>query len=201
MTSPPAIHVEPLFATPVILDRPDAVPIDRGATMRQVEAALRQQGRSSAAIAPGPAVQPIIDHAVGLANRATAQTNGAGPIHWHAAVTGHAADGHHGLPIAPEYEAFWKALFVLGDGQGAEASGRIVLADPRLPAPMMEAANVRLRLRLDNPGAIYAPEVSLPAAAGDMVLMPGWLGGRWHPAPGHDRTLLLSITLLAPLSR
>ncbi|MFJ4623636.1 hypothetical protein [Streptomyces sp. NPDC088812] len=82
----------------------------------------------------------------------------------------------------------WFALVVLGarvrERSGSEASGALVLHDPRAGA-----ANVAL------PGLPWGRPITVPTITGTLVLVPGWLA--WQIAPVHadeQRTVLTANT-------
>ncbi|MDP1026956.1 hypothetical protein Q5H91_07015 [Sphingomonas sp. KR1UV-12] len=190
MGDPQPIHVEPLFATPLVIDWP----AELAARLPSLAMAI---GRRGSSLASSVDVPPLVTYVRSLASRMTEDVARAGrSIDWRISVTSRTAEDRHAVPIDPIYDAFWQALYIVEDGG---ADGRMILADPRLPSPMMEMPDLRLRMQRGRDVSLYAPDIAIPVTAGTLLMMPGWMQGRWHPPSGPGQRSLLTMAIVAPL--
>lgn len=205
------IHAEPLFSTPLVIDRV----ADNGDATRAIEETLTARGKVARVVgmpvridwgdAWPAALAPVIDHARTLASRATAAANGqAAQVDWRVAAQGYEIAAAEHLELVPDYEAYWRYLYIVDDGYGGGAEqgpgGELRFIDPRLPAPMMEAARLRLKIAPGPPPVFYEPEVVLRPGSGSVLMFPGWMQVRHTSltAAATPRRIIL-ISLVAPL--
>ncbi len=204
------IHIEHLFATMLVIDRLQGTLPDAAALASALKGAPSVRGMARTCHWesgwPEP-LQPLVDHALMLAARATVDVSlPSAPMDWRVAVAAYAVAPGEQLDLDPVYEAYWICAFVLEDGYGGASDpslgGELVFVDPRLPAPMMEMPDLRLRLVPGAQGAVYAPEVLLRPGTGSVIMYPGWMRIRHHMLGDRaDRRFMVSVSLVAPLGR
>lgn len=158
-------QIETLFATSVVVDDlPSAV--DLGA----LAGSIAQQTGIRSYRDRNPQVDAIVGRARGWADRMTAQAGGAAASPpWFIAVEAVAVRAGTSLPLPPRWDAFWTGLCCVAGDRASLSS-----VDPRLPATMMEAPDLRFRL---SRGAadVYAPEIEQSLMPRRLLLVPGWL--------------------------
>ncbi|QKS01745.1 hypothetical protein F9288_20590 [Sphingomonas sp. CL5.1] len=204
------IHAEPLFATALVIDRLEdvgiaatldallfeGVAVDRG-TGRPRKVDWRDAWPAS--------LRVLSSHVRALADRGTAGANGhPATVDWR--ITGSAYEIAHGehLDLRPDYEAFWRCLHIVDDGYAGRTEqslgGELVFLDPRLPAPMIEMAGLRVKTVLAPQAALYSPEVTVRPGSGSILMFPGWMQLRHRMMGARTRPRrLIDISLIAAL--
>lgn len=203
-------RIEPLFATPLIVEM-----IPDHEVERQTVAAVVSAAATAGGMAPGGSwsgsggirpdgLQKLIRRIGDAANRNTADIRYPHrSIAWQTRIGGHVAARQGPIEIAPSYDAFWSTIYVADDGYAGSrdpgAGGELIFHDPRLPAPMMEMPDLRLRMEIGRANAIYTPEIAVRPATGYLLLYPGWLRVSMRPLRVAGPRLMVGVSLVAPL--
>ena len=119
---------------------------------------------------------------------------------WELAMTVHVARIGEASAGINRHDAFWRALYFVDDGYAGDrnaAGGELVVEDPRLPAPLMEDPDLRLRLQLQPGGASYVEDAVLRPATGRLLLLPAWLRATHRPHGGRGERIWISADLVA----
>ncbi|AHE56872.1 hypothetical protein [Sphingomonas sanxanigenens] len=119
---------------------------------------------------------------------------------WDVTMTAYVAQRGEVGETSKRHDAFWRALYFIDDGYAGDRNatgGELVIEDPRLPAPLMEDPDLRLRLQLQQGGAIYMEEAVLRPAAGRLLMLPGWLRVVHRPHNGKGERIWISADLVA----
>jgi hypothetical protein len=133
-----------------------------------------------------------------LANRGTydGRTPNSAPD-WTIALTMHGTRCQ--LPLPRLYAAFWTALYVIDISEGGR--DRLDILDPRLPMPMGEDPNLRLRHLGAKMPSHYQPVVQIGLTPGAMFLFPSWLDVRYVvPSVEGAGAAFLQAGLIVPLA-
>lgn len=152
-------------------------------------------------VAERQALAALTEQARALAQRYTERGAAGAPVpQWTTRLTLNVArHGQSSPELPPAYDAYWVADYMVEDGYGGSPDralgGELVLEDPRLPAPMMEVPDLRLRLSADPRGAFYDPEVAIRPTAGMMLLLPPWVRRRYRPLLSRHARSWVSIAL------
>lgn len=200
-----SLHVENLFATPLIVDQPPEASVGRRALMAGAEHLLIAGRRATICddMRALPAAASLIAHVRKLADRWTVDTRTGTPPKWQVYAAIHAGDGGAQPEPPPRYDAYWAALYVLDDGYDEDAAksagGEFVLLDPRLPAPMVEMPRLRTMLVQGASPSFYAPELTVRPVSGQLFLYPGYLRIQQRPRGGDRPRLLVEMSLVASL--
>ena len=175
--------MEPLFGTPLVADNvpvsPElaALPAARfeSGTTDIVRSVPLGRGRSADASWPA-AARSVVGHIIALANRATYDSRAPrGVPDWTLSLSMHVGFGQVSVPKC--YEAFWTALHIV---RTSERGGDMLeIQDPRLPMPMSEDPNLRLRNLGVKTSSWYQPTVEIGLASGMVFLYPSWLDVRY----------------------
>ena len=204
------IHVERLFATPFMLDKPAigcTVPSPLLAAASATDGVALHTGvpvwDDGRVDGQAPWLLPLVSHIRDLAERHTANLRAVDRVRWHigASLYCHSSAAQPAFPA--RYDAFWTALYVLDDGYGLQpsqaAGGEFVFFDPRLPAPMMETPSLRLLSEPGKDASAYTPELSLCPASGQLFFFPAWLRVEQRARHGARPRRLIVATLVADI--
>ena len=201
------VTVAPLFPTLLGIDT-----LPRAAEVNAVLAPAIKRAAGSGAWqgtlertdpAVAAALDAVTSHITRLAERHTedALSPQASRFRWAVRVRASAAPPHAAVEPLREWEAFWAASYFVQDGYAGSAlralAGEIVIEDPRLPMPMAEFSDLRLRTTLDPAAPAYEPEVQVRPAAGRLLMYPGWLRVRRRALAGGEPAYALSVALTA----
>jgi len=206
-TDLPIPHVEQLFATPLIVETVADRDVNREAIVAALTTAAggKRPGEAWNGTAGGWAatLQKLIGHVSASAGRRTTDVRQPQrPPQWRMRSVAHVVGQGEHLDIASAYDAFWSAIYVAEDGyrgmRDAEHGGELVFHDPRLPGPMMEMPDLRLRTDMTRPGAVYTPEVAVRPATGYLLLYPGWLRVSMRPIRIPGPRMIIGLSLVAP---
>ena len=204
------LHVEPLFATPLVMETVLDNDVDRTAVVAAVLAAAEAGGKrpgrnwSGTTGLRNEAFRKLVDYIGDAASRRTADIRyPQRAVTWKTRVGGHVAFQHEHLDIVPSYDAFWSAIYVADDGyagsRNTDAGGELIFHDPRLPAPMMELPELRLRTDVGRKNAVYTPEIAVRPATGYLLLYPGWLRVSMRTLRVAGPRVVVGVSLVAPL--
>ena len=206
MDLPADLHIENLFSTPIVVDRPSDQAIGRAGLL----AATSRLGGDAAALkaaldraAVGSDGAALIAYVRRLADERTVDKRTGRPPQWDVGAEVLIA-GASAQPEPPaRYDAYWNAYYVLDDGyeMGAtrDAGGELVFLAPRLPAPMAEMPDLRVLTARGAPPTFYAPELTIRPMSGQLFLVPSWLRVQQRARTGGRVRTLLRITLSASL--
>ncbi|WP_420138826.1 hypothetical protein [Sphingomonas sp.] len=205
------MNIDALFETNVVMASvPDAPAINAALAPLLMRAS---QGAAAAPIAwhgPVPqdagvaeqqAIARLTDHAIALARAYTERGEAAAPVpRWTAHIRMNVVRfGQSPSEIAPAYDAYWTADYMVDDGYGGSPdralAGELILEDPRLPATMMELPDLRLRLSADPRGVFYDPQAAIRPTSGVMLLLPTWLRRHHRPLRTRQVRSWVSIAL------
>jgi len=206
----PTLHVEPLFATPLVMETVLDNDVDRAAVVAAILAAAEAGGKrpgrnwSGTTGIRNEALRKLVGYIGDAAGRRTADIrHPQRPVAWKTRAGGHVAFQDEHLDIVPSYDAFWSALYVADDGyagsRNPDAGGELIFHDPRLPAPMMELPELRLRTDMGRKNAVYTPEIAVRPATGYLLLYPGWLRVSMRTLRAAGPRVVVGVSLVAPL--
>lgn len=184
------IAVEPLFATPLVIDAPSPATVNGDLIAQLVPGRWIERGWDTA-------LDPLVLAVLALADRTTGSAEGSQhAICWRATVAIHRIAAGAAFTPEPAYDAFWTAIYA------PDAAAEVVFHDPRLPMPMMEVPDVRLRLGSAPDAPLYSPEIAARLQRGQVWMVPAWL--RMECRTADDRRAaqtMVSVRLVAPLVR
>ena len=89
--------------------------------------------------------------------------------------------------------AFWSSVYYVDDG-GDQASGMLVLQDPRFPLNKMTVPDLTVR---DTAGNTERSEINLLPKPGRLIAFPGWLTHGVKPYNGPRERISIAMNLLA----
>ena len=209
----PPLLVNPLFATPLAVASlaPDDVPalhdaITAGRSGETARAARPGQGwRSGEDMScwRTPAVAALTRQLMSLAEQLTVDVTAAGPprYDWSVFLRANMLRAGESLTARHRPDAFWGGLCFIADGYSGSgdtaAGGEIEIEDPRLPATLMEAPDLRLRLQPGRDGTTYRETVQIRPTAGQLLLYPAWLRIAHRPFHGAVERIWIMIDLVA----
>jgi uncharacterized protein (TIGR02466 family) len=199
------------FQTPLIVDRiDDAATLNADARLR-IEARRAETSGMARSSRLGwqsdtamfewaeETSRVLIERVMALSARFTVDLGASGtpryrwvPEIW-ANVSGHGASNqYHTHP-----GAYWSAVYYVDDGYLGSADsklgGEIVFEDPRVPTIMMEAPDLRVRLR----EGFHDPIFQLRPETGTMLMFPSWLRHAVNPYLGQSERISIAINLTA----
>lgn len=172
---------------------------DEAAPRRAGEAWRSEQDMARWGGAPVERLQRAL---VAAADKLTIDTGKSGPARfdWHPHLHAHVARAGEAVATRHRPDAFWGGLCFLDDGYGGGVDplmgGEVEIEDPRLPMTLMEAPELRLRLRL-TPPATYHERARFRPAEGRLLLYPGWLRIAHLPFHGPGKRIWATIDLVA----
>jgi hypothetical protein len=205
------MNIDSLFETNVILaSLPDAGAINASlgplllrASERASAAPMGWHGPVPADLGAGDAqaLASLTEQAIAVARRYTERGDAGAPVpHWATQIRLNVARfGQLPPETAPSYGAYWTADYIVDDGYAGSPdralAGELVVEDPRLPAPMMELPDLRLRVSAGPRGTFYDPEAAIRPMTGMLLMLPGWLRWRYRPLRSRQPRSWVSIAL------
>ncbi|TVV74495.1 putative 2OG-Fe(II) oxygenase [Sphingomonas solaris] len=210
----PSLSVNPLFATSLAVTTlaPDEVPVLHDAiTAARLGETVRAAPRPGQGWQSGddmarwraPAVAALSRRLVALAGQLTADVGAVGSprYDWSVFLRGNILRDGESLTARHRPDAFWGGLCFIADGYGGSgdtaAGGEVEIEDPRLPATLMEAPDLRLRLQPGRDGTTYRETVRIRPAAGQLLLYPAWLRIAHRPFHGMVERIWITVDLVA----
>ena len=144
----------------------------------------------------GAAGGALLDHARAIADRLTADRDGAAvTVTWHTSAWANINANGHGNEFHTHPGCFWSGVYYVEDGGiGADPdlSGELEIQDPRGVAPAMYAP--KLCFAVPHGPAMGATE-TMPPRAGVMIMFPSWLSHAVRPYRGAGERISVAFNL------
>ena len=137
-----------------------------------------------------------------MADRLTIDTkaNGASRYDWYPALRAHVARAGETVTTKHRPDAFWGGLCFIDDGYDSDhdalAGGEVEIEDPRLPATLGEAPELRLRLNPSRHVTYHESAIFRPSRD-QLLLYPAWLRITHLPFHGPGIRMWITIDLVA----
>lgn len=207
-----AVRPVGVFATPVVFDTlPGAAPVnDRLAAAIAARAAADPgvrhsniggwQSATDMGVWANAEVEPLVRHVMALVAENTTDIGASGKprYYWSPQLWTNINRAGHSNQTHCHPGATWAAVYYVDDGYAGRSDpadgGELVLIDPRYPATMMNAPDLRLRT---PEGVRYESEILIRPETGRIVMFPGWLSHAVRPFHGAGTRISIAINIVA----